>query len=73
MEPAVTIQLALDSDSLYQAIDREKPQHTFYTQLKAALATYRAIKAAGGWPQIPSGPALKPGMHDERIRRCVDG
>ena len=67
MDPVVTIQLALDSDSLYQAINREKPQHAFYTELKAALATYRTIKAAGGWPQIPSGPALKPGMHDERV------
>jgi L,D-transpeptidase YcbB len=66
-DPAVTIQLALDSESLYQAIDREKPRHAFYTQLKAALARYRTIKAAGGWPQIPSGPSLKPGMHDERI------
>jgi L,D-transpeptidase YcbB len=66
-EPAVSIQQALDSESLYQAIDREKPNHTFYTALKAALAKYRAIKAAGGWPQIPSGPSLKPGMHDDRI------
>jgi L,D-transpeptidase YcbB len=66
-EPAVTIQRALDSESLYQAIDHEKPKHMFYTELKAALATYRAIKAAGGWPQIQSGPSLKPGMHDERI------
>jgi murein L,D-transpeptidase YcbB/YkuD len=67
VEPAVTIQRALDSESLYQAIDRERPKHAYYTQLKSALATYRAIKAAGGWPQILSGPSLKPGMHDERI------
>lgn len=67
LDHAVTIQQALDSESLYQAIDHEKPKHAFYTELKAALATYRAIKAAGGWPQIPSGPSLKPGMHDERI------
>jgi L,D-transpeptidase YcbB len=66
-EPAVIIQQALDSESLYQAIDLEKPKHAFYTGLKAALATYRAIQAAGGWPQILSGPPLKPGMHDERV------
>ena len=66
-EPAVIIQQALDSESLYRAIDREKPTHAFYTELKAALAAYRAIKAAGGWPQVPSGPPLKPGMSDERV------
>jgi murein L,D-transpeptidase YcbB/YkuD len=35
--------------------------------MRTALATYRAIKAMGGWPLIPSGPSLKVGMHDERI------
>jgi murein L,D-transpeptidase YcbB/YkuD len=64
---ADAIQRALDSESLYRAIDDEKPKHAFYTALKAALAMHRAIKAAGGWPRIPSGPPLKLGMHDERV------
>jgi L,D-transpeptidase YcbB len=66
-EPAVIMQQALDSDLLYQAIDKEKPTHAFYSDLKAALARYRAIKAAGGWPRIPAGPHLKMGMHDNRL------
>jgi murein L,D-transpeptidase YcbB/YkuD len=66
-EPATIIQRALDADALYQAIDQEKPTHPFYRDLKAALAKYRVIKAAGGWPQIPAGPTLKPGMHDARV------
>jgi L,D-transpeptidase YcbB len=66
-DPALALQQAIESESLYQAIDREKPTHTFYTQLKTLLATYRGIQASGGWPQIPSAPSLKPGMHDERI------
>ena len=69
-EPSVIIQRvqhALDSDSLYQAVDHEKPKHPFYNELKAALATYRAIKAAGGWPQIPGGPTLKLGIEDQRL------
>jgi murein L,D-transpeptidase YcbB/YkuD len=66
-DPAMSLQLALDSESLYQAIEREKPRHAFYTQLKAALATYRTLQAAGGWPTIPPGPPLKSGMSDERV------
>jgi murein L,D-transpeptidase YcbB/YkuD len=69
-EPSVIIQRmqeVLASDSLYQAIDHERPKNAFYTNLKAALAKYRAIKAAGGWPQIPAGPTLKLGMDDPRV------
>ncbi len=66
-EPAVFMQQELDSGLLYQALENEKPTHAFYSGLKAALAQYRAIKAAGGWPRIPAGPSLKLGMHDNRI------
>jgi L,D-transpeptidase YcbB len=68
-EPVAIIQRALEADSLYQAINQEKPQHPFYTNLKAALARYRALKATGGWAQIAAGPTLKLGMHDERVPR----
>jgi L,D-transpeptidase YcbB len=66
-DPAAIIQRALDADAVYQAIDHEKPKHPLYAGLQAALAQYRVIKAAGGWPQIPEGPALKLGVHDERV------
>lgn len=39
----------------------------FYQGLKAALARYRQIAGQGGWPAIPGGPALKPGMQDRRM------
>ncbi len=40
--------------------DQFKPLHEEYAHLKTALARYRKIEAAGGWPQIPAG-TLKPG------------
>jgi L,D-transpeptidase YcbB len=66
-DPASLIQRALDADTIYQAIDNAKPQHPLYAGLKTTLAQYHRIKAAGGWPQIPAGPTLKLGVHDERV------
>jgi murein L,D-transpeptidase YcbB/YkuD len=39
----------------------------FYTRLRDGLARYRALAAAGGWPNIPDGPTLEPGMRAARI------
>lgn len=38
-----------------------------YTRLKAGLARYRALQAAGGWDPIPPGPVLKIGDSDPRV------
>jgi len=38
-----------------------------YDALKAALAAYRRIELAGGWPRIDPGPPLKPGMRGLRV------
>ncbi|MFZ2868492.1 L,D-transpeptidase family protein, partial [Zavarzinia sp.] len=39
-----------------------------YLALKALLADYRAIAAAGGWAAVPSdGPKIEPGAYDGRI------
>jgi murein L,D-transpeptidase YcbB/YkuD len=69
-EPILIVQRlesVLDTPSLFQTLEREKPQHPFYTGLQMALASYRAIKAAGGWPRLPPGPTLKVGMQDPRV------
>jgi len=49
------------------AIDALKSSHFIYRGLKQALAAQRAIASGGGWPAIPAGPALKPGMRNPRI------
>lgn len=38
-----------------------------YPRLQEALARYRAITAAGGWPRLPDGPTLRPGDRDPAI------
>ena len=66
-DPAVQIQRTLDAGDVYQALEREKPSHAFYTGLKRELARYRQIQAAGGWPVLPTGAALRVGADDPRI------
>ena len=66
-DPATLIQAAIDSDSIQAFIDRYIPRQAFYARYKQALADYRRIQDQGGWPQVPTGPTLKPDMNDQRI------
>jgi murein L,D-transpeptidase YcbB/YkuD len=50
-----------------EAFGWARPKSRRYDMLREGLAQYRSIKAAGGWPQIPNGPAIKPGDSDPRI------
>jgi murein L,D-transpeptidase YcbB/YkuD len=53
--------------SALAAIEALKPSHFIYRGLKQALASQRALAAAGGWPVVPAGATLKPGMTDVRV------
>jgi murein L,D-transpeptidase YcbB/YkuD len=67
-EPIAVLERALSAPSLAEFLNTElAPSGTFYIGLRAALAHYRTIAAAGGWPAVPDGPTLKPGMHGDRI------
>lgn len=55
------------SDSLDRFFIAWQPQAPEYTDLRAALADYRALAGAGGWPTVPLGESLKPGMTDPRV------
>lgn len=48
-------------------LDRLRPQHLFYRNLKSALARYRQIARRGGWAPIPEGPLIEEGMRDARV------
>jgi len=50
------------------ALKQLRPQHPQYYQLRQMLAGYRALAARGGWPSVPAGPTLKPGMNDARVK-----
>lgn len=66
-DPAKTIQAAIDSPSLRKFAAEAIPRVFLYDRFKVALAEYRALAAAGGWPSVPAGATLKAGMTDERV------
>ncbi len=66
-DPLRELALAMDSPSPVGHFDALMPEPDFSRDLKGALARYRAYAASGGWPEIDSGPTLKPGMKDPRL------
>ena len=52
---------------LHTFFDAWQPQRREYRALKALLAHYRQVEAAGGWSNIDTGDTLKPGMTDPRV------
>jgi murein L,D-transpeptidase YcbB/YkuD len=68
IDPVPALEAALAAPRLDAALERYAPQLPAYRNLQQALARLRAIEAAGGWPQLAPGPALKPGMSEPRVR-----
>jgi murein L,D-transpeptidase YcbB/YkuD len=66
-DPVQTLSEAIASDSLKAFVTNKHQGPYFYARLKQALADYRAIAEAGGWPQLPAGPTLHPGDLGERV------
>lgn len=61
------LQTSIDEGSVDQAFAMARPQNPLYAQLRDALAQLKASAAQGGWPTVPDGPSLKPGMKDPRV------
>jgi murein L,D-transpeptidase YcbB/YkuD len=68
LEAASAVTDAIANDRIADSLVRARPQHPLYHNLRLGLAQLRLIAANdGGWPRIPDGPALKPGMTDPRV------
>jgi len=57
----------LAAGQIREAFDSARPSHAWYQRGRDRLKEYRAIAAEGGWPSIPDGPTMKPGMSDTRV------
>ncbi|MBV9079941.1 MAG: L,D-transpeptidase family protein [Elusimicrobia bacterium] len=62
-----TMSSAIATNDIAGSLRRMAPGHAGYTRLRSLLGDYRRIAHDGGWPQIPSGPALRRGMSDARV------
>ena len=59
---------AIAAGDIGRAVDEVRPRYPIYADLRAALAAYRTLAPAGGWPAVPDGATLKAGMTDSRVR-----
>ncbi len=66
-DAAAVLQQAVDQQRVREFVASLEPRSSTYERLKQALATYREIRAAGGWRTIAAGPPLQPGQRDPRV------
>ena len=66
-DPWADFTAAVQADRLPAWIESLPPPYAGYDTLKKALATYRAIDKAGGWPEIAAGADLGPGATGDHV------
>jgi murein L,D-transpeptidase YcbB/YkuD len=67
LDPVQILTAAADAPDPAAFVDSLAPASSIYIGLRQALAGYRALAAAGGWPEIPDGPILGPESTDPRV------
>lgn len=67
LDPILKMSIAIDNAQITGLVAGFRPKADFYRDLKQVLANYRKIQAEGGWPQVPAGETLKPGMTTPRV------
>lgn len=66
-DPVQRVTEAVGEATVFRLFQAVTPAQLFYRRLQRALAEHRRIQAMGGWPRIPAGPTLEPGMREPRI------
>lgn len=67
IDPTQWLQGVVSHGGILAGLQQLKPSDPVYEQLVTALAQYRAIAAAGGWPPVDPGPTLHPGDVGPRV------
>jgi murein L,D-transpeptidase YcbB/YkuD len=67
IDPVPALEAILAAPSLKEAVERYAPALPLYAHLREALARYRAMQAAGGWPPVGRGAALSLGASEPRV------
>ena len=60
-DPAAALAAVRNDADFTALIEGLAPSHRAYRRLREALAHYKSIAHAGGWPMLPPGPKLAPG------------
>lgn len=66
-DPVRWLRAAIMHPDLGALLNSLRPNGPYYRGLVAALADHRAVAIQGGWPPVPPGQTLKPGMRDARV------
>ena len=66
-QPAAMVNQYLEVASYSALVDDLDLVHPVYLRMQQGLARLEAIAERGGWPQVPEGDVLKPGMEDARV------
>jgi murein L,D-transpeptidase YcbB/YkuD len=61
IDTAAVLEQGIEARDVRAALSSLAPTHQEYVRLRDALPRYRAIVAAGGWPQIDTHEKLEPG------------
>ena len=67
-DPLDTLQGALESHRVREALEQRAPQGWIYERMRSRLAELRRHVASGGWPQVPEGPTLRVGESGPRVK-----